>query len=284
VFAVGLVTVFGRELSAFIGPTRPEGYGEDIAMKKVMFLKHSCARRFITARLGERRRGRKTRAFLNFACAALLGVCLVAATPTNVMASTFGWSLTISFGSPDGIAAADANTPILSLTNTSTSALLSSFDLTIGDTAQNYDFALTSGGGLPSGTGGFTTGTGGFTLDPLLDTLNGAMRSDNVKFTFTGFDPSEVFTFQTDVDPDSFDEVRDYRTVLFNNGDAVPNAVVTVTYLGGPTLTFTLPDGGATATSHTFSQSVVPGPPASLLVLLGGALVLCGRALAVRSL
>jgi hypothetical protein len=96
---------------------------------------------------------------------------------------------------------------------------ITAVSITIGDTAYNYDTA--------SGSFGVTAGSF-VLLEP--DTVDGAVRSDLLSFTFTGFDPGERFGSANDIDPDSDDSVCcNTSGVLFNNGNA-PNAEISVTF------------------------------------------------------
>lgn len=167
--------------------------------------------------------------------------------------ATTGFTLNIS---------GDTNVPTLQLTNDSTSALLTGFNLSIGNTAFNFDAAYF----VVPGT------VDRWTLVSPDANDGGVTRTDLLQFTFAGFDPGEVFQFRADVDRDSSNTTENYRTVLFNNGSA-PNAVATAFFSDGKTLMATFPDASATQTSFTISASqgvgVVP-LPAGLPLLLAG--------------
>jgi hypothetical protein len=68
--------------------------------------------------------------------------------------------------------------------------------------------------------------------------------SDVVTVTADGFDPRETLTFYIDLDEDGQNNVVDFRTILFDNGNA-DNAVVTVTTDQGGTESLTLPENPA---------------------------------------
>ena len=167
----------------------------------------------------------------------------------------------------------DTNVPTMSWTNNSTTAKITSIDITIGDTGYNYDFAQN----IIDPSGGSST-----LITP--DTVNGGgVRSDHANFTYTGFDPGETASFDLDIDIDSADSVEDYRTVLFNNGGAA-NAVATVAFMDGSSmgsLMLTLPDGADDLSSYTFRAEANDIPEPGTLALFG--LGLAGLGFARRS-
>ena len=146
----------------------------------------------------------------------------------------------------------NTNVPTFSLTNGSSEASaaeITSLLFTIGDTSLNFDYAS-----------GFVANGVSFTLqDP--DTANSGVRSDQIALDFTaGFARGTVFQFQADVDPDSSDQVRDYRNTFFNN-DTAPNSQITVGFSDGTVLTTTLPDDPVFDTVdnvYRFSQQTAP--------------------------
>lgn len=189
------------------------------------------------------------------------GVGVMAACAGSASAATVGFTLVISGA---------ANTPSMLLTNDSDSALLTGFSLTIGDTDYNFD-AFNS---LPSNP------AGGTAVGNTPDTNNlGAIRSDLIDISYTGFNPGETSSWIVDVDVDSDNTVEDYRTVLFNNG-SVANAVATALFSGGGVLSLTLSDGGVSQPSYTFSASSVLSevPLPAALPMLASAMVLAGFA------
>jgi hypothetical protein len=147
----------------------------------------------------------------------------------------------------------NTNVPTVSLENLSTLADITEFTMTIGNTAYNFDSASNVVVGSVDSYALVTPDTNS----------SGGVRSNFVNYTFSGFDPGEVFKFDTDVDRDNSNTSENYTKVLFNNG-AAPNSQLTVVFSDGSTLIGTLPDysGGA---PYVYSQ-VVPLPPAVLLL------------------
>ncbi|MGV3719660.1 MAG: PEP-CTERM sorting domain-containing protein [Actinomycetota bacterium] len=193
----------------------------------------------------------------------LLGIMavLLLAGASEAQAQTVGYTLTIS---------GNANVPTFHVTNDSTAGIdITGFNVTIGDTSHNYD-AVTN-----------ITHTAGVNAALVTPDSNdgGAIRSDNVQLTFTGFSPGRFLEFDADVDVDNSNSTEDYRTVLFNNGGAA-NAVVTVTFANGEVLGLTMPDD-TFRSSYVFEQSrnisgdLVP-EPGSLILFGSGLLGLVG--------
>lgn len=177
------------------------------------------------------------------------GFFLLATAALAQAATTTGYSFLIS---------GNANVPTVQLTNTSTNADITGFSMTIGNTAYNFDAAYHE---VLGSVGSFTR------ISP--DTNDGGgVRSDVAAYSFTGFNPGEMFQFQVDVDRDSSNTSEQYYNVLFNNGTA-PNSLLVVSFSNNMTLRGILPD--YSAGPHAFSQSTaVPLPGA--LVLLGSGL------------
>lgn len=186
--------------------------------------------------------------------AAAAALSLVA---SGAMAATVGFDVTIS---------GSKNLPRFELTNTSDTAQLLTFGLTIGDTAYNYDQADT-----------FTAPADGSIGFILGHSANGGARFDEIKFSFTDFDSGEIAKWRMDIDIDNQNTIQDYRSVLFNNGTA-DNAVFTATFDTGDVVSIILPDDtngvnetyafGASATS---AQQPAPVPlPAGLPLLVAG--------------
>jgi hypothetical protein len=95
--------------------------------------------------------------------------------------------------------------PYMRLKNTSETANLKDFYMTIGDTEDNFDFARAVT--LPAGVKMKVVG---------LDTKNGGKHSDLLHLQFTGFQPGMSVYFQIDIDPDkNLMQFGDYRSVLF---------------------------------------------------------------------
>lgn len=176
---------------------------------------------------------------------------VVAGLAGTAQAETIGFDLNLS---------GDPNAPTFTLTNTSSSALITRFAVTIGNTSRNFDLAES----MSAPAGGTISVIQG-------DTVNGAIRVDEFILGFTSFDPADVSSFRLDVDTDNANTLQDYRNTLFNNG-TLPNSVVTVDFSNAMQLAFTMPDGGTTS-RYDFSVSrdlsAVP-LPASIPLLLAG--------------
>ena len=175
-------------------------------------------------------------------------------------AATTGFTLAIS---------GNFNTPTLTLTNISTTALLTEFSMTIGNTSRNFDYVFN----INAPTVDSITQTAG-------DNANNGARTDDFAFAFTGFGPGESANWQVDVDTDNANTTLDYRTVFFNNG-AAANSVISALFSDGRTVALTLPDG-SNDPSYTFTAatqvSAVPVPAAlPLLATALGALGLASR-------
>ncbi|WP_372784445.1 PEPxxWA-CTERM sorting domain-containing protein [Phenylobacterium sp.] len=166
---------------------------------------------------------------------------------------------TLSNGTPD--------TPLFTLRNTSDTASLTSFSLNFAPNPNNIDRAIS-----------FTRLDDGapqiqFTVTSP-DESDGGTRADGLFMTFTGFDarnPDEGLRFQVDFDPDSSNSSNsDFRNILFNNG-AFNNAVLTVGFSDGTTLTQTMPDD-AIKTDYVFTGSNAGGvpEPASWALMIAG--------------
>lgn len=176
----------------------------------------------------------------------VLNIFILTAFPLSANAQAIGYVLDV-FGS--------TNIPTFALTNSSDTANIESFSMTIGDTSRNFD------------TGTVTSAPGiSFTLNSPDTNLSGGIRSDLVDFSFSfGFEPGATFSFTADVDIDSSNTTQDYRSVLFNNG-AAPNSVITLGFSGGLNLSQEMPDASFLS-SYSFSQSeVIPGPAIAPLV------------------
>lgn len=152
----------------------------------------------------------------------------------------------------------DYNTPEFQLTNTGALGI-EEFEMTIGNTAYNFDFVQNV---VPGGIS--------YTL-VAPDTGNNGARTDYQKFTFTDFNPGEIFQWETNLDPDNSNVVVDYRGFFFNNGDA-PNSMVSVLFSGGTMLQDTFPDANRYSSytmSVTGESSQVPVPAAFWLLSSG---------------
>lgn len=167
----------------------------------------------------------------------------------------------------------NTNAPTLTLTNDAAGGItLTSIVLTIGDTTRNFDAILNENVGA--------TGIAFTRIAP--SDGDGGLRSDFLEYTFTGFDSSETFQFDADVDIDNSNTIEDYRVVLFNNG-AAANAVLTVNFGNGNTLTQTVADQTPGLSAYTFSQSAVAPEPGTLALLGLGALPIASMVIRRRS-
>ena len=175
----------------------------------------------------------------------VLNIFILAAFPLSANAQAIGYVLDV-FG--------NTNVPTFELINTSDSANIESFSMTIGDTSRNFDFATVTG----------STGITFMQNGP--DTVDDGVRSNLVDFTFSsGFAPGSTFSFDADLDVDNSNTAEDYRSVMFNNGGA-PNSIIEVEFFGELTLSQEMPDASFLS-SYSFSQSeVIPGPAIAPLV------------------
>jgi len=198
---------------------------------------------------------------------AVLGGCLIIGLMASApaMAATYGYELSINdpiFNSTSG----DLNVPDFTLANMSdlgSGIDILGFSLTIGDVSFNYDFVRVTN---------ILTDTGA-ALTPTLNTVGTANDGvgDNVlQYSFTGFNPLDVYQFEVDVDPDSGTPSQDYREALF------PTAEVSVTFSNGETLSQLLNPTDTTPVGYTFDQYVTPAVvplPAGLPLYLGALFV-----------
>ncbi len=142
------------------------------------------------------------------------------------------------------------NVPTFTLSNTSTSALLETFSISIGLVARNFDFI----NNVTDPAGGTSTVTIG-------DGVDGGTRFDVLALSFVGFDPSESMSFGADIDQDNANTVRDYRFTLFNNGTG-PNSELTATFSDGTSLSFFMPDQTPGLSSYSFDvNAAAPAIP-----------------------
>jgi hypothetical protein len=106
--------------------------------------------------------------------------------------------------------------PYIELRNTGTDAAqITNLSMSIGDTSKNFDWAS-----FVQASPGVT-----FTVQSP-DSIAGAVKSDTVVISFTGFDPGEFVRFRIGLSPDnsSASAIMDYRTVLFQmNGSSTSN-------------------------------------------------------------
>jgi hypothetical protein len=159
----------------------------------------------------------------------------------------------------------------ISLSNESDLAEITAYTIGIGDTAFNFDRVTSEF---------FFSGSSFVLLSP--DTVDDAVRSDDLSYTFEDFAPGQRLDSIVDIDPDSgnSDSCCSIYGVMFNNGDA-PNAVIAVTYSNGFILDAEIPD--VDSTSGCLSGCDFPlafdVPEPGLPLLVGGLVAL---ALAAR--
>lgn len=139
------------------------------------------------------------------------------------------------------------NTPRIRLINESRIGIRR-LELTIGDFDHSWDYV----------TGFFGQFSGVTVNSP--DTRDGGIWRDTIDVTFggDGIAPGGSAYFDTDVDGNNSNEGRDYRRVLFNNGEGKPNAIARVTLVNGQTGSITLPDGAADLYEYRFSSEARP--------------------------
>ncbi|MEL6641338.1 MAG: hypothetical protein AAFP98_08500 [Pseudomonadota bacterium] len=203
-----------------------------------------------------------TRPSKKAAFAATLSIlgCLCAA-PSH--ATTVSYLLSVNdpiFNSQNG----NFNVPDIRLENTSTrpGVSITDFQLSIGDTAFNYDFVRNQAVVIDTNND----------LTPTLNTVgtrNDRTGDDILDYSFTGFDPGDVFQFEVDIDPDGPGSVtQDFRNILF------PAATAFVTFSDGSTRGNTIDPADPTSTSFIFTQNlpttIAPIPlPGGLPLMLG---------------
>jgi hypothetical protein len=167
----------------------------------------------------------------------------------------------------------DFNQPWITLTNISTFDSIVEFRLTIGDTTATFDAVAPFSVKSP--------GISETLLSPDFD-FTGGISSDELAYLFGGFEPGKFFQ-AIDVDFDSTGAIDDYRTIIFdlNGSDSSDNALVTVTFASGATLSGLLPDFPENADNfYSFSQSRGPKPESvpepgivlGLMAVVGGGL------------
>jgi hypothetical protein len=177
--------------------------------------------------------------------------------------STCAVAITVSFD----LQIANPSTAIFRLTNTSSSAEITGFSATIGDTTKNFDLVNNIAAYTDTGS------TLAWTLNSP-DLLQDNVRSDVVDWTLTGFDPGDRFDFNVDIDDDMLGNTNEvFNQVFFNNGMS-PNSVITVWFTdGGATgsISMTLPDD-STPNKARYDYSgtgQIPEPPTLLLLAIG---------------
>lgn len=199
---------------------------------------------------------------------AVAPISLALASPG--FAATLGYELTINdpiFNPVNG----NFNVPDFQLTNTSAANLdITNFQLSIGDTAFNFDFVRNPSAFVDPGGD----------LTPTLNTVgtsNNGVGDDLLDYSFTGFNPGDVFRFEVDVDPDAGGPVQDFRDVFF------PTATAFLTFSDGSTLSNVLNPADPNASTYSFGETApapvpLPGGLGLLLAALGiGAVALRRR-------
>ena len=198
---------------------------------------------------------------VRFAAAAISASVIAFGFATDAQAASIGYSLGINdpvFNSAFG----NENVPDFTLENISTlsSAQITDFTLTIGDTSFNYELVKSQSAFNDPGADLL------FDLKSPDESIRG-ISSDVIEYNFTGFDPGDIFQFEADVDPDVGVSGQDYRQMLF------PTAVLTVGFSNGETLSEILNPGDPNQSSYKFTQTgAVPVPEPSSV----GALALLG--------
>ncbi len=125
--------------------------------------------------------------------------------------------------------------PIVKIVNKSDTAEITSFVMTIGDTAYNFDRAFVH-------TDLTTPGIDATLLGP--DDIHNGVRSDFVSYAFNNFSVGSKFFFQTDVDIDNQNSAEDYKNILFHldGSDTSMNSLVTVQFSDGTELSQQMPN------------------------------------------
>jgi hypothetical protein len=181
--------------------------------------------------------------------------------------------------------AGDVKLPYIGITNTSTSARIIEVKVTIGDTKYNFDNALYEGTAAASKSirEGWSSVAASSFVQYGTDNSgsgSGGARSDTVRFTFPSATatsqlllPGRSFGWRSDVAPDlnpESDVALDYRKILFdlNGTSSADNALVTVVFSNGRTLSQRLPDFKPASNGiNTMMQSyTLPTTTASMMM------------------
>ena len=141
----------------------------------------------------------------------------------------------------------NANTPTVKVINKSRDPI-TRVELTIGNTAKNFDTSHTIPARIDPPSGGTAT------LD------SGDRRRNMIGFAVTDFGYNEDLEFGIDIDRDASpqDTGEDYRKVLFNNGTGgANNAILTVTTSAGEE-SLQFPDGSTSQSFYRFESESQP--------------------------
>lgn len=194
--------------------------------------------------------------------AVALGAAMTLSAASAASAAVVGFTLDMAGSLNTG----KLDTPLFTLRNTSELASLTSLSLTFSPSDFNIDKAT-----------GFTrlddqpVQLNWVVTNP--DTSDNALRADGIWFTFSGFEarnPDEGLRFSLDFDPDSQNGVVEVRNILWNNG-ALANAILTVGFSDGQTLTQVLPDAPQDQREFHFEgvSSAVPEPATWAMMIAG---------------
>ncbi len=166
------------------------------------------------------------------------------------------------------------NVPIMTLTNDSLAARITSFSITIG--RPDRHFATIAG--IYNETNVIDPGID-LMFTPPNDPAPQTARLGVLAYTFSGFDSGDVFSFQADLDGNPAQNiVLDFQDTFFNNGAATPNSVLTAVFSNGQELFLTLPENpspfsgdGSTNDPFAYSFTVIPetGVPEPITAILG---------------
>jgi len=175
----------------------------------------------------------------------------LAASP--VSAGVIGYEFSINdpiFSTQNGA----NNVPDFQIENTSQApgVLISQLSLTIGDTAYNFDFNRRESAFVDAG------GDLGFALTSPMFGNNDGRVSDELTYSFTGFDPGDAFRFESDIDHDDGTMVQDFRRILF------PGSVLSVGFSDGTMLSQLLNPDDTTLSGYRFAQSTSVSEPATI--------------------
>jgi hypothetical protein len=198
---------------------------------------------------------------------------LALATTTSASASSIGYELEITIPRDGGL-----STPQLRLANLSTSSQITGFNLSIGDLFFHFESIYP----------GSQQGTQSFVLQPSLTGDGDPIVSDflQVQFGGSGIASGLYSSFVVRLAPDEGDYFANFTQIFFNN-EAAPNAVLSVQFANGRTLTQLLPNGVTPDNVYRFSQieaaepvSGVPEP--SSFAMLAGTAAVAGLAMIRR--